>query len=110
MADAWGIYFIDLGVPIGHEQGYERPAILVRSIHNVGIILPLTTRTDDLNRFSYTLRINRGANNKLTADSVALLFQIRAIDARRIGRNMGNLDRMQIEIIKTQLKDLLNPE
>jgi mRNA-degrading endonuclease toxin of MazEF toxin-antitoxin module len=104
----WGIYDINLGVPYENEQGLERPGIVIRNTYGICIIIPLTTNVADLNRFSYTIRINRSEGNRLDADSVALVFHIRAVAEKRIRRAIGELDPVQRELVKAQLKEVLH--
>ncbi|MBI2140525.1 type II toxin-antitoxin system PemK/MazF family toxin, partial [Candidatus Woesearchaeota archaeon] len=45
--------------------------------------------------------------NGLSAISVGLVFQIRAIDKKRLKKKIGELDDMMLEKIDKQLKNLL---
>ncbi len=103
----WDIYWIDLGVPIGHEQGLDRPAIIIRYINGICIAIPMTTTTRDLSRFTFTLTITHTDKTNLGKDGVALTFQIRAIDMQRIKNRIGELEPHQIAAIKAQMKELL---
>ena len=88
----WEIYWIDLGVPIGHEQGFDRPAIIVRYVNGVCLAIPMTTNTMDLSRFTFTLAITNTNTTNIGKDGVALTFQIRAIDMQRIRSKIGELE------------------
>jgi mRNA-degrading endonuclease toxin of MazEF toxin-antitoxin module len=71
------------------------------------LTIPLTSNLDRLS-LPYTSLINRTATTSLTTDSVALVFQLRAIaNARIIGNEIGTLDDQQVGKIKTILKDML---
>jgi mRNA interferase MazF len=106
MPDEWGIYWIDLGVPYGHEQGGPRPAIITRNVHGICIVIPLTTNADDLSRFSHTLQISSTVATRLSTNSVALIFQIRAIDQTRVKSKIGELESHQIFSIKAEMKSM----
>ncbi len=54
----------------------------------VVLVVPLTTATSTL-RFPGTLQILPDTNNGLNQPSVALVFQLRAVDRRRIGGRIG---------------------
>lgn len=87
------IYWIELPPNMGHEQSGRRPAVIVQDEASVGILpvvlaVPLTTATSTL-RFPGTLRIQPGTENGLSHLSVALVFQLRAVDRRRLGGRIG---------------------
>lgn len=69
---------------IGHEQYGERPAILISDTKTgIIIVVPLTSNLEAL-KFPYTLAMPRDKQNNLNNVSVALIFQIRAVDKSRI--------------------------
>lgn len=85
------IVTVDLGnAPFGHEQSGLRPAVVLSEQNGVVIMIPLTTNTTAL-RFSATYAIDDDKENGLTAPSVALVFQIRAIDVSRIFKRLGTV-------------------
>ena len=102
----WNIYSVDLGMPFGSEQGQVRSAVAVKLVNGICIIIPMTKTLLNLERFSYTSRIKSDNKNNLNSDGVALVFQIRAIDLRRIGSEIGVLDQTYIDMLKAQIKDM----
>ena len=103
------IYNVDFGTGKGHEQSYSRPAIIFRAIHelNMCLVIPLTSNLNHLN-LPYTMQINKTPTTNLMADSVALVFQLRAIANTRItGSEIGSLEEQQVNKIKTIIKDML---
>ena len=106
----YSIYNVDFGTGKGHEQGYQRPAIIFKDLHQLSmcLVIPLTSNLDHLN-LPYTVQVNRTSTTKLMADSVALVFQLRAIaGARIIGSEIGSLEEQQVNKIKTIIKDMLD--
>ena len=93
-------------MPFGSEQGQVRPAVAVRSVNGICVIIPMTKTMLNLERFSYTSRIKSDDKNKLSSDGVALIFQIRAIDPKRITSEIGVLDEVYIRLLKAQIKDM----
>ncbi len=72
----------------GHEQAGTRPALVVHndatsSSLSVIMIVPLTSNLKAKN-YPHTLLIQSSAQNGLDVPSVLLVFQLRAIDKRRI--------------------------
>jgi mRNA interferase MazF len=85
------IVIIDLGnAPFGHEQAGLRPGVVLSEQNGVVVIIPLTTNTTAL-RFSATFAIVDDNQNGLTVPSVALVFQIRAVDVGRIVKRIGTI-------------------
>lgn len=71
------------------------------------LVIPLTSNPERL-RFPYTAQISKTSTTNLKEDSVALVFQLRAIANGRItGSEIGSLDDLQIGKIKTIIKDML---
>lgn len=85
------IVMVDLGnAPFGHEQAGLRPGVVLSEQNGVAIIIPLTTNTTAL-RFSATFALIGDKQNGLTASSVALVFQLRAVDVGRIVKRLGSV-------------------
>ena len=83
------VLLVDLGdAPFGHEQSGLWPAIVLSLQNGVIVIIPLTTNTTAL-RFSATYAIANDNQNGLSTPSVALVFQIRAVDAERMVKHIG---------------------
>lgn len=104
----YGIYEIDFGEGRGREQGRSRPAILFKLFNELGIglVIPLTSNKERLN-LPYTVPINKTSSTNLSMDSVALVFQLRAIDRTRITeRQIGNIEEYQINKIRSTLKEM----
>ncbi len=105
----YSIYNVDFGTGKGHEQSYPRPAIVFKAIHelNMCLVIPLTSNLSHLN-LPYTVQINKTSVTKLREDSIALIFQLRAIANTRItGSMIGSLDEPDVNKIKTIIKDML---
>lgn len=85
----------------GHAQAGDRPALIVQddpfitSLPTV-IIVPFTS-TPGATRFDGTLLIQPDPQNGLTMPSVALVFQLRALDKRDCLQRLGELDSPTLE-------------
>ena len=96
----------------GHEQAGLRPAIILQSaavtpkLSTVQIV-PLTSQVK-AQKFPATLLIVPDSTNNLSARSVALVFQLRAIDRRRLKTRLGTLKRGQLAQIKQRVKMLFD--
>ena len=104
------IYTVEIPVSDGHEQAGFRPAIIIQdpryeSQLSTVLIVPLTSRLT-AQAFPGTFLIRPTSRNGLSVSSVALVFQLRAIDKRRLKRKLGQLNAAQLSQLQEQIKDL----
>ena len=104
------IWFCYLGANVGFEQDggeeFLRPVIVFRKFNNeIFWAIPLTKarkeRTQKTVPYYYSFSFIAGLV------SVALLSQIRLIDARRLSRHIGTVNEADFESLKKKLKALL---
>lgn len=101
---------VNLGAPPkeikGHEQGFERPCVIIKSFNNLdlAVVVPLTTKEAKYSLFSI-VKILKGTG--LTADSYALCHQIRTISFDRIVSKRARLDSKEILNFHSVLIDTL---
>lgn len=93
--DIGDIYSIEIPPNNGHEQAGLRPAIIVQALRfekqlPTVLVVPLTSQLG-AQAFPGTFLIHPDAENGLTMASVVLVFQLRAIDKRRLRRKLGRL-------------------
>ena len=105
--------------PQGREQEGYRPAIVVGFPSMLGqprfftiLVVPMTTyRNQSWTDSSPNLYpIFSAGTTGLRSPSIALLDQLRAIDARRIVNYRGRLTKEQFQIIKDGLKKIMKLE
>ena len=91
----WTIWRANLDPIIGSEQGKSRPVLIVseddvNSLLNVVNIIPITTRRPD--RIIYPNEVLLPADkNGLEKESIALCYQIRTIDKKRLSKKYGQI-------------------
>jgi mRNA interferase MazF len=95
----------------GHEQSGSRPAIVIQASRYEDrlptvLIVPLTSRLT-AQSFPGTFLIQPDSDNNLKTASVALVFQLRAIDRRRVRRRLGRLSAPDLAQLRDQMKALL---
>ena len=95
----------------GHEQAGRRPAVVVQA-DNPGslstiMIVPFTGQLA-AGRFPYTIQVDPSAENGLASPSVLLVFQLRAIDKRRILQKAGTLEQKYVDRLDQMLLQLLD--
>ena len=98
------VYWVELPDRGGREQRGRRPAIIWQDVSAYPrlptvLVIPLSSQQDTL-RFGATALVRASADNGLTVDSVALVFQLGACDVRRIGQPLGKLDAADLEKIR----------
>jgi mRNA interferase MazF len=102
------IWLVELPSTDGSEQVGNRPAVIMAETEvNVNIIIPLTSNIQAL-RFPHTIEIKPSKKNNLDTISVGLIFQIRAIDKKRIKTKVGELDDKSIKEIDAMFKKMFN--
>ena len=95
----------------GHEQAGSRPALVVHDDAtsanlSVIMIIPITSNLAAQN-FAHTILIQPSKQNGLSMPSVILIFQLRAIDKRRIVKKLGVVETSVMEQVNEELKKLL---
>ena len=103
--EIWIVEIPQLG---GREQEGVRPAIIVANTKTpVVILIPCTSNLEAL-RFPHTLLIEPTKANGLDVSSIVLLFQIRALDKKRLVKKVGVLDKTKFRQINNLLRKLLS--
>jgi len=89
------MHWVDLPAANGREQRGRRPAVVLQDDDYGGnlpvvLVVPLTTARAAM-RFAGSTLIRPTAENGLRQASVALVFQLRAIDRGRIQERIGTV-------------------
>ena len=105
------IYLVEIPGTNGHEQQGARPAVIVQSTINIDklstvLVVPFTTQIKAAS-FPFTFVVKPDTFNKLTSISVALVFQLRAIDKKRLKNRLGCLNSKDLETLKHILKIII---
>jgi mRNA interferase MazF len=101
------IWLVDLSDAKGHEQRGDRPAIVVGSANGLTLVIPLTSNINSA-RFSHTYNISPNSHNGLDIESIALVFQIVALDRDRFQHRIGVINEQERLAIVALIRDLLN--
>jgi len=105
------MHWVQLPRANGREQQGRRPAVVLQDDHYAGalpvvLVIPLTTTQATL-RFAGTTLIRPTTENGLQQASVALVFQIRAIDRQRVQERIGNVSAEVLHEICAELDKLI---
>lgn len=101
------IWLVELPSANGHEQIGTRPAlVLAETEANISIIIPLTSNLQAL-RFPHTMEVKPSKKNGLNSISIAMAFQVRAIDKKRLKKKIGDLENPALEGLNHLLKKML---
>jgi mRNA interferase MazF len=106
------VYLAVLDPSHGSEQPGTRPVIIVsrdaiNMVSPVVVVVPLTSRTNKKRILPSHVEIKMG-DGGLTADSVALCEQVRAISTTRLIKPIGHLTGFSISQINVALKIALD--
>ena len=102
------IWLADLPYSGGQEQEGLRPAVIFANAgFGIVTIIPLTSNFQAL-RFQYTYQIEKSKMNGLSVDSIALVFQLRAIDLKRLKKKTGELENKHLKKLDELIIKYLN--
>jgi len=105
------IWIADLNPRFGTETGKTRPVVIIQTdllnkFHPSTIVCPITTNVRPDTEI-LRVHLTKGMA-KLKEDCDIMIDQIRAIDNKRLLKKIGQLDKEQIELIKTNLSIVLD--
>lgn len=104
------VWQVNIPFAPGHAQAGERPAVIVQdgsfltSLPTV-LIVPFTG-SQSATRFPGTVLLQPDGQNGLTFPSVALVFQLRALDKRYFLYCLGDLDAVSMDQLFAELDTL----
>jgi mRNA interferase MazF len=106
--DVWRVH---LPTVPGHTQAGVRPAVILQedtatALLPTVIIVPFTGTIGAM-RFPGTLLVQPDGQNGLTKPSVALVFQLTAIDRNDCQQPLGVLDTASLDLIFAELDKLM---
>ncbi|MHC5673697.1 type II toxin-antitoxin system PemK/MazF family toxin [Nostoc sp.] len=93
------------------EEKGNRPAIAVQTdiaTSPMLMIIPVTSSLGAL-RFPFVVRIEPSEHNGLTLPSVAMIFQMRAIDPKRVIQKIGELEPLYLTQVDAEIWRMLKP-
>ena len=101
------VWIVEIPGLNGHEQEGIRPAIVLADNSGLAAVIPCTSNLQAL-RFPFTIAIDPSKRNGLAVSSVALVLQIRAIDKKRLKKQIGLLEKETLKNINSMLKKMLD--
>jgi len=109
--DIGDIYTVEIPPSNGHEQAGVRPAIIMQAEQfetrlPTVLLVPLTSQLR-ARGFPGTVSVHPDAENHLVSESVALAFQLRAIDKRRLKSPIGRLSTVDLANVRNLIKQLI---
>ncbi|MGB8701155.1 MAG: type II toxin-antitoxin system PemK/MazF family toxin [Thermosynechococcaceae cyanobacterium] len=93
------------------EERGNRPAIAVQAevaVLPMLMVVPVTSSLGVL-RFPFTVKIEPSPANGLTLPSIAMIFQLRAIDQNRVIRKIGVLELEYLNQVDAEIWRMLKP-
>lgn len=105
------LYLVSLPASEQREEKGTRPAIAVQTDRVSSPMLMVVPVTSSLGamRFPFTVRIEPSKVNGLTFPSVAMVFQLRAIDRKRLIRKIGQLEAEYLSQVDVEIWKMLKP-
>lgn len=105
------VWRVSLPAATGHAQAGERPALVVQHDDSTAVlptvlVVPFTGSLA-ATRFTDTSRVDPDGTNGLTVPSVALVFQMRAVDQRDCTHRLGEVDAVTLDAVTDLIKALV---
>lgn len=101
------IWLVEIPETGGHEQQGIRPVVLLAELEaNIAMVIPCTGNMKAL-RFPRVLELEPDKDNGLDTKSVILIFQLRAIDKKRLIKKIGVIKNEQINMLDEAIKSML---
>jgi mRNA-degrading endonuclease toxin of MazEF toxin-antitoxin module len=94
------IWWVEFPARGGHAQAGRRPAIVVQRLKGLPTVLvvPLTSQLNAL-RLPATELVEPDSHNRLRKPSVALIFQLTAVDRRYLASQLGRVSDLDLKKI-----------
>jgi mRNA interferase MazF len=104
------LYWVELPARGGRAQAGRRPAIIMQAEARAAglptvLLVPLTSQMDAL-RFPGTILVEADGRNGLRRASVALVFQLTAVDRRYVVSYIGEISEAALQQIQSALDEL----
>jgi len=104
------IWQVDLGEPIGHEQGDRRPALVVSSDalnHGPSEIVVVVPITGTIRSIPVHIKVPRGEGG-LIKDSSLLCDQVRAVSSDRLVKPYGSVSPQIMAEVEDRIRIVLD--
>lgn len=102
------VWVTEIPLSDGREQHGTRPAIVIAEpIANTVLIIPCTSNEKAAN-YKGTVPLKPRLTNGLSVKTIALVFQMRAIDAKRVRKRIGTLAPSEYEPIRKEILKLVS--
>lgn len=102
------IWIIQLPSKNGKEQRGIRPGIVIADTKtDLVLLIPMTSNLNALKKLPFSIEIKKSTDNRLEKDSVALIFQLQALDKKRLVSKIGNIEDHHLQKIDKLIKELL---
>ncbi len=111
MLTSGDVVLVDLGIPLGHEAGFPRPAVVVTAQavldHDPSVIhvVPLTST---VRGYESEVSIDPDAANGLTNQSAAQCQHVRSVSRTRASTSIGNIGVARLAAVRETLGVLLD--
>ena len=103
------IWLTDFGVPVGHEAGYRRPALVISSnrlnqIGAVAVVVPMTSRERHLPTH---VRVRAREGTGLINESWAKVDDVKSVSIKRLEEHLGEIDPLALSKVEEALRLIL---
>jgi mRNA interferase MazF len=103
------IWITDFGVPIGHEVGYRRPAVVISSdrLNRAGAVAVVVPMTSKDRRLPTHVRVPARPGTGLGKESWAKVDDVKSVSTERLEEHLGEIDRLTLGRVEEALRLIL---
>lgn len=103
------IWLTDFGVPIGHEAGYRRPAVVISSdrLNRIGAVAVVVPMTSQERRLPTHVRVAARQSTGLSKESWAKVDDVKSVSTERLEMHLGEIDSVTLGRVEEALRLIL---
>jgi mRNA interferase MazF len=103
------IWLTDFGVPIGHEVGYRRPALVISSdrLNRIGAVAVVVPMTSQQRRLPTHVRVAAADRTGLSRESWAKVDDVKSVATERLEEHLGEIDHVTMGRVEEALRLIL---
>ncbi|HKF79160.1 MAG TPA: type II toxin-antitoxin system PemK/MazF family toxin [Candidatus Dormibacteraeota bacterium] len=103
------IWLTDFGVPIGHEVGYPRPAVIISNdrLNRVGAVAIVVPMTSQKRQLPTHVRVAGQHGTGLSRETWAKVDDVKSVSTERLEERLGEIDRVTLGRIEEALRLIL---
>ena len=103
------IWLTDFGVPVGHEAGYRRPALVISSnrLNRIGAVAVVVPMTSTERHLPTHVRVPVRPGTGLINEGWAKVDDVKSVSIQRLEEHLGEIDPLALSKVEEALRLIL---